>query len=88
MPLYEYKCDACDFDDSEIRDVDDRNLPKICSKCGCEMRRVYSFSGGIDVFPADGIFLEHVSPDGKRFFSKQEMKDYEKKHDMTIGMLH
>jgi len=39
------------------------------------------------VFPAEGIFLEHVSPEGKRFFSKQEMKDYAKKHDLEIGYL-
>lgn len=40
-----------------------------------------------DIFPAEGIFLEHVSPEGKRFFSKQEMKDYAKKHDLEIGYL-
>jgi len=40
-----------------------------------------------DVFPADGIFLENVSSEGKRFFSKKEMKAYAKKNDIEIGYL-
>lgn len=43
---------------------------------------------GIDVFPADGIFLEHVEPQGRRFFSRAEMRSYEKKTGTLISMLH
>jgi len=59
----------------------------ICPSC----RRRDGPSGsylGIDVFPAEGIFLEHVEPKGRRFFSKGEMRDYEKKTGTLIHMLH
>jgi len=39
------------------------------------------------VFPADGVYLEHVSPKGKTFYSRKEMKDYEKKHNVELGYL-
>jgi hypothetical protein len=38
-------------------------------------------------WPEDGVFLEHVSATGETFHSRKEMKQYAKKHDMTIGML-
>jgi hypothetical protein len=40
------------------------------------------------VFPSDGIFLEHVSPEGHRFMNKNEMKEFEKRTGTTIGYLH
>ena len=58
-----------------------------CS-CGKVMIKKISFGVVADVFPAEGIFLEHVSPSGQRFYSKQEMRKFEKQNDMTIGMLH
>jgi hypothetical protein len=42
----------------------------------------------VDVFPQEGLFLEHVSNVGKRFFSKGEIKEYEKQNDVYIDCAH
>lgn len=59
-----------------------------CSECGTVMMKLVPKLFGADVFPSDGVYLEHVSPEGKTFHSKQEMKDYEKKHKVELGYLH
>ncbi|KKK86453.1 hypothetical protein LCGC14_2763080, partial [marine sediment metagenome] len=54
---------------------------------GREMKRIAT-AGIPHMFPPEGIFLENVSPDGKLFHSRNEMKKYEKSHDVEISMLH
>ena len=90
MPVYDFACTDCGKVNSDMffHSWKDSNEPMLCA-CGASMQKVV---GNIrivpDVFPAEGIFLEHVSADGKTFKSKQEMKDFEKMSGMTIGMLH
>lgn len=91
MPLYDYRCIQCDILEKDVLFLNWKQSrePRYCDKCGSSMEMVFSSMKVVpDVFPADGIYLEHVSAEGKRFYSKKEMRDYEKKHDMNIGMLH
>ena len=84
MPLFDYKCSACGEGKKDVfvRRWDDH----IVCECGCMMDKIPSFPTP-HVFPAEGVFLEHVSPEGKRFFSKEEMKQYAREHDLEIGYL-
>ena len=84
MPIYDTKCVACG--NLEINVFAHFEDVIKCSKCGerCErLPRVFN----PQIFPSDGIFLQNVSPEGKRFFSKKEMKDYAKEHDLELGAL-
>jgi len=84
MPVYDFRCPKC----KKIKK--DVYLPRwdMGQKCECgeDMTKLPSLIAP-HIFPADGIFLEHVSSTGERFHSKKEMKDYAKKHDLEIGYL-
>ena len=86
MPIYDLKCPACEniVRDSYVRSHKDKTK---CVQCGAFMKRLVSRMNP-HVFPADGIFLEHVCANGKRFHSLREMRDFEKTTGTTIGMLH
>jgi putative FmdB family regulatory protein len=86
MPIYDLKCPSCNHIlRNEYRRSPDEKIK--CPRCRALTKRlVCSFSP--HVFPSEGIFLEHASPEGKRFFSKREMREYEKKTGSMIGMLH
>ena len=88
MPLYEFICNNCGRESSDILPFSKSNSIKKCLSCGAFMMRKISIGVHVDVFPAEGIHLEHVSADGKTFYSKQEMRQFENEHDVTIGMLH
>ncbi|MFH1135429.1 MAG: zinc ribbon domain-containing protein [Pseudomonadota bacterium] len=40
MPLYDYKCRACDLEEERLAGIDDRTL--ICTECGEVMDRQIS----------------------------------------------
>ena len=40
MPLYSYKCRACDLDEERVAGIDDRTL--LCTECGEVMDRQIS----------------------------------------------
>lgn len=84
MPIFDYACSACGAKKKDIfvRQWDDA----IVCDCGMRMDKVPSRFYA-DTFPADGIFLEHVSAEGKRFHSKKEMKQYAKDNDLQLGAL-
>ncbi len=86
MPIYDLKCPSCE---AVKRDVYCRHYEEKvkCSSCQAVMRRLVSRFNA-DVFPADGIFLEHVGARGKLFRSKQEMRDHEKATGDMLGCLH
>ncbi|MHA1146466.1 MAG: hypothetical protein ACTSRW_17140 [Candidatus Helarchaeota archaeon] len=58
----------------------------ICCQCGAQMKRLVS-KFNAHVFPNDGIFFEHASPKGERFFSKKEIREFAKKNDMEFDIL-
>lgn len=79
------KCPECGLVKKDVFTKSWEDIIK-CEECDVEMNKIPAvFSPSI--FPSEGIFLEHVSPEGKRFHSKQEMKDYAKKHDLELGAL-
>lgn len=79
------KCPICKRDVPKL--VNSRDAPKmVCPECKHGVRRDPGFSA--HVFPADGVFLEHVSPKGHRFFSKQEMLNWERKTGTYIDAAH
>jgi len=41
MPLYDYKCSACDIKIEVIRAINATDKP-LCADCGLEMQQVYS----------------------------------------------
>ena len=44
MPIYEYKCLACEAHFEKIQKADDEQL-KVCEKCGGELAKQWSLSG-------------------------------------------
>lgn len=63
------------------------NIVVRCDKCNGAMKKLISSRVVAHVFPADGIFLEHVEPEGRRFHSKSEMVTYAREHSMELGAL-
>ncbi len=88
MPIFDYQCVLCNNIERDIF-VHSLNSPVICSKCQGETVRLFPVDSRFvpDVFPTDGIFLEHVSAKGKRFYSKKEMIQYARKHNLELGAL-
>ncbi len=86
MPIYDFLCSTCG------RKKPDEFVHKVdaevkCVQCGAVMKRLFPNKVNIQVFPSDGVFLEHVSAEGKRFFSKGEMRRYEIDNDVELGHL-
>ena len=90
MPIFDYRCPECDailkdffvkcWDAIVFCIHDDRH--EICPKMEKIPSRFFA-----DIFPNGGIFLEHVSSEGKTFYSKREMRQYAKEHDLELGAL-
>lgn len=51
MPIYEYKCRACDLDEERLAGIDDRTL--ICTECGEIMDRQISDDEAFAFYWAD-----------------------------------
>ncbi len=89
-PIFDYLCPNCK------RKVVDLFVWKydakvVCKRCGDAMKKLVPSSSkfiGTNCFPSEGIYLEHVEPGGRTFYSKQEMVDYEKNTGTIIGRLH
>jgi predicted nucleic acid-binding Zn ribbon protein len=87
MPLFDYQCPCCKTKEEHfVHRYDD---PVICKKCDVFMNKLFSgtFNNALQ-FPAEGLFLKHVSAKGHLFRSKAEMKQFEKDHNMVIEYLH
>lgn len=86
MPIFDYKCPSCN---AVKKDIFVNNWKEVinCPQCHETMKRLFPTGVNAKVFPQEGIFLEHVCPEGKRFHSTQEMKDYAKKNDLELGAL-
>jgi transposase len=83
--LYDYVCSNCGVTVEKLVDhIDD--IVK-CDKCKCDMSRCYPSSVNIDIFPTDGIHLEHVGPKGKTFYSKREMIKFANNNKLELGAL-
>jgi len=90
MPVYDYKCPNCGRKEGDVF-VHKHDEAVSCKQCHEKMSRLFPDSSKYvraKCFPAEGIFMEHVCPDGKRFYSEKEMRDYEKKTGTTIARIH
>lgn len=87
MPIYDFRCNICK---AEKKDVFTKHWdePVFCDNCeaSASMEKIPSRFLA-DVFPNGGIHLEHVSSEGRTFYSKGEMKRYAKDHDLELGAL-
>ena len=89
MPIFDYRCPSCKHEDFDVF-VSKYDEIVRCLQCGSEMSKLLTMSKQAkfaDVFPAEGVFLKHVSPEGKTFFSKKEMRSYEREHNVELGYL-
>lgn len=86
MPIYDFICPQCEHEvlDELVRSADEKVS---CPNCNFVMRRKVSLSVP-HTFPSDGVFLRNVSATGKTFYSKQEMRDWEKKTGGYIDCCH
>ncbi len=54
MPIYKYVCPKCACEIKEIREIEDRDKPVKCPRCGAQMQRVI---GNIGVkYKAKGFY--------------------------------
>lgn len=86
MPVYDFECIVCG---TRVNDqfVHLRNKVYLCPKCNAKMQKLFSTGVQLDIFPAEGVHLEHVSAEGHTFHSKKEMRQYEKDHGVQLGYL-
>jgi len=86
MPIFDYKCRSCGrkIKDEFVHRYDD--IVK-CKQCHSTMSKLVPTGINADTFPAEGVFLEHVSAEGKTFYSKREMKKYAKDNKLELGYL-
>lgn len=86
MPLFDYICDVCGErkNDEYVKSF---STIVLCSKDDSPMRRLFPDRVNVDVFPSEGLFLKNVSAEGKTFYSKKEMRRYEKEHNVELGAL-
>lgn len=84
---YDYKCPNCDRKVIGLW-VEDKNEKVKCKQCGDIMSKlVYPGCPALHIFPSEGVHLEHVSAEGKTFYSKKEMVKYARKNNLDLGYL-
>ena len=84
MPIYDFQCSCGSMKKDEF--VRSWKTIVSCDECGAAMKRTPT-QFAPHVFPSDGIHLSNVSSKGKTFYSKKEMREYAKKHDLELGAL-
>jgi len=84
--IFDYQCLLCNEVQKDIF-VHTTESPVACSKCGGETLRLFPTRFSAHVFPSEGVHLEHVEPNGKTFYSKKEMRQYAKEHNLELGAL-
>lgn len=86
MPIYDYECVMCNASkkDEFVHNWEDEVK---CLECDSIMLRNFVGSSKFHPWPANGLFLKHVCPEGKTFMSKRELQSYAKKHDLELGAL-
>lgn len=86
MPLYEFKCDSCEHNFTEILKIDDRNIPidNPCPNCK-EEKCITSIIGApavVSPFSVDGLkkpksdFKERMSQIKENVKHTAKIKDY------------
>lgn len=84
MPIYDFKCPNCN---NIKKDIFTKTWEEEV-KCECNSvmeKMIVSFTP--KTFPSEGVYLEHVSPEGKTFHSEKQMRKFEKENDVELGYL-
>ncbi len=85
MPIYEFQCGRCKkIEEKFFKKIEESPEGPVCGSCNFIMKFVIS-QPGKDIFPFEGVTLEHVESTPKHFKSYSEMKKYAKEHDMELG---
>ena len=84
MPLYQYECIECGHETDEFRLIIDRKRDGKCEVCGCKTKKAFKMCNP-QVWKS--LTLEHVEHTPKTFYTKQQLKDYCKKHNYSSGAL-
>jgi putative FmdB family regulatory protein len=90
MPLYKYKCDACDFIDEYIVDVEDQNSVQICEECG-GLANYYPFFRFRHIGPVfadlmeieDRLLTRKQKQAGMRIRDHRDVRKWEKDNKVT-----
>lgn len=83
MPTYDFCCKRCG---KKLNDVFQRMSEAKPKCCGKDMESIPGLCSAY-VFPAEGIYLEHVSATGKTFHSRKEMVIYAREQNLELGAL-
>lgn len=87
MPIFDFKCPKCEHVEKDVL-LKNWDSVQACVKCEpIVLMQKIPARFFADVFPSEGIHLEHVSSEGKTFYSKKEMRQYAKDHDLELGAL-
>lgn len=87
MPIYVFKCFRCGRVFEEFfRKIEDDPAGPVCGHCNFITKQVVA-QPGRDIFPPEGVTLEHVAATPRHFKSYPEMHRYAKEHNMELGAL-
>lgn len=86
MPIFDYKCKHCHRRVNDVFVHSYKDKVK-CKQCKGDMSKLVPTGINADVFPADGLHLEHVSPEGKTFRNKKEIVRYARENNLELGCL-
>lgn len=86
MPIYDFLCSNCDSKRNDVF-VKAWDEEVKCNQCHENMQKLVPTNISANVFPADGVHLKHVSPEGHTFHSTKEMRQYEKDKNVQLGYL-
>ena len=86
MPVFDFQCLMCNEvqEDIFVHHIDDVVL---CPECKGQTLRLFPNRVAGDIFPIDGITLNHVESKPVHFDSLKKMKKYAKERDLELGAL-
>ena len=73
MPMYHYKCSACEKEYTAMVSMDNHDIPQPCPSCGESNKKLFK--------PTRNFILKGDGWSGKNMRIKQQMKDKNKKLD-------
>ncbi len=87
MPIYEFICARCGKKEEKLfKKIDAAPQAPVCGHCNFIMTQAVARPGR-DIFPSDGLTLEHVERTPRHFKSYTEMKQYAKKRNLELGAI-
>ena len=89
MPIYNFKCKVCKKVLEDELTVSWEQIPTCCNQPMIRLFPVPTIDNkrrvGGTIFPIGGVTIQHVEANPVHFNSRQELKNYEKEHNVEIG---